>query len=280
LGATTPWAMPVDQRYDDAFSVLYETEPLTEVMELLGEPEVALWLSSTATVAYFHVRLCDVAPDGASRLIADGGLLATHRNGHERPEPVVPGEIFELRFPLKHCAYALAPGHRLRVAVASAEFQNAWPTGQPTRNTIHRGAAHPSRVTLPVAGVAAEILAPPEFAPSPHPTPRAEELARPTYVLHHDYVADTVTCELATPDERRANRSRLTVSNRDPARTVIESSMSYRAPHPTLDIRVECGCQTASDATSYTHATQIKIRIDGRAHFSKSWTDSVPRGWS
>ena len=144
--------MPLDQRADDACSVVYETGPLAAPMELLGEPQAVLHVSSTAQVAYFHVRLCDVAPDGASRLISDGGLLATHRTSHERPELLIPGQIYELRIALKHCADVLAPGHRFRVAIASAEFQNAWPTGMPAHNTIFRGAAYPSRVVLPVAG--------------------------------------------------------------------------------------------------------------------------------
>ena len=84
LGSTTPWAMPIDQRLDEAYSVLFTSEPVDQTMELLGEPVAhAASSSSTAEVAYFHVKLCEVAPDGASRLIADGGLLATHRNSHE-----------------------------------------------------------------------------------------------------------------------------------------------------------------------------------------------------
>ena len=283
LGSTTPWGTPIDQRADEAFSMLYTTPVLTEPMELLGEPDIILHVSSTAQTAYFHARLCDVAPDGTSRLIADGGLLANHRASHQNPEPLVPGEIVALRFPLKHCAYAIARGHRLRVAVASADFQNAWPTGEAAENTVHRGGAHSSRIRLPVAGPCHELLPPPEFAPSPHPLPAEDALARPEYTMRWDLVADSVTCELASVEARASgigNRSRYTVSNRTPAETSIESSYTYRAPHPTLDIRVEATCQTTSDAVSYTHASQVEIRVGGRIHFRKSWTESVPRGWS
>jgi hypothetical protein len=277
IGATTPWGTPVDQRLDDAYSVLYDSAPLSDPMELLGEPAVVLYISSTAEVAYFHVRLCDVAPDGASRLIADGGLLATHRNGHARPQKLVPGEVVELWFPLKHCAYALVPGHRLRVAVASAEFQNQWPTGERAHDTIHRGAARPSRVILPIGGHGVKLLPPPEFAESPIPAVREEALRCPIYSMQLDFVADTVTCELVNPDPLRHNHSRWTVSNRDPARASIISSVTYRPHHPTLDIRIESGCQLVSDALSYTHTVQLDISIDGRPHFSRSWTESVPR---
>src|SRR6185437_11829305 len=111
-------------------------------------------------------KLCDVAPDGTSRLICDGGLLATHRTSHEAPDPLVRGAIYELRIPLRDCAYRIDPGHRLRLAIASAEFQNAWPTGAPAINTVHRGDAHPSCIVLPLARPDQEPLPPPDFAPS------------------------------------------------------------------------------------------------------------------
>jgi uncharacterized protein len=281
LGSTTPWAMPIDQRLDEAYSVLFTSEVLTEGLELLGEPVATLHVASTAQVAYFHAKLCDVAPDGESRLITDGGLLATHRNSHETPEALVPGHVYELRLPLKHCAYALAPGHRLRVAIASAEFQNAWPTGQPARNTIYRGGQRASRITLPIAPPADQLLARPLFAASPHPMPQADALAQPVYAFHLDLVNDTVTCELRAPEGgRTTNHSRYTVSNRKPAHTVIDASATHVAVHPTLDIRVDATCQTVSDAASYTHSSTVRISVNGKPYFDKSWSETVPRNLS
>jgi predicted acyl esterase len=278
LGSTTPWAMPIDQRLDEACSLLFTTEPLHQDLELLGQPEALLHIASTAEVAYFHVKLCDVAPDGASRLICDGGLLATHRNSHASPEELVPGQIYALRIPLRHCAYAIQAGHRLRIAIAGAEFQNAWPTGLHAVNTIFRGGQHASHVVLPVAPRDAHPLAAPEFAASPHALPAADSLATPGYTFELDLVNDTVTCALRAPEAgRTSNHSRYTVSNRDPARTTIIGSATHTAVHPTLDIRVEATCQTSSDADSYTHLSQVRITVDGAPHFSKSWSESVPR---
>src|SRR5262245_13608156 len=39
LGATTPWAMPVDQRLDEAYSLLFTTAAMRAPIELLGAPE-------------------------------------------------------------------------------------------------------------------------------------------------------------------------------------------------------------------------------------------------
>jgi hypothetical protein len=274
--------MPLDQRLDEAYSVLYTTDPLPEPMQLLGDAEAVLFISSTADTAYFHVKLCDVAPDGASKLITDGGLLASHRHSHETPEPLVPGQIYELRFSLKHAAYALDQGHRLRVAIASADFQNAWPTGKPARNMIHCGGTHASHVLLPIAS-APSPLPEPKFAESPHPLPPLAAVAKPEYSLHFDLVNDTVTSEFASPPSvppTGVNHSRFTVSNRNPARASIESRTTYTAPHPTLDIHIAATCQTASDETSYTHISEVEITVNGNRYFQKSWTESVPRNHS
>ena len=64
LGSTTPWAMPIDQRLDEAYSLLFDAPQLGQPLELLGQPEAVLYISSTAEVAYFHMKLCDVSPDG------------------------------------------------------------------------------------------------------------------------------------------------------------------------------------------------------------------------
>lgn len=275
LGSTTPFGTPVDQRLDEPWSLLYTTAALPGRMLLLGQPRAVLYVSSTARTAWFHVRLCEVAPDGTARLITDGGVLASHRNSHAHPEPLVPGEIYELPIKLRHTACELAAGHRLRVAISSADFQNAWPTGEPAQNTIHRGGARASHVVLPIVPADRAGLAAPALASAPLP---AAKPVPPGYTLSMDLVNDTLTCELI--GNGGANRSRYTVSNRDPATASIVSCFSYLAPHPALEIRIEAGCQTTSDRAAYTHAAQVEITIDGRRHFSRSWSESVPRHWS
>ena len=128
-------------------------------------------------------------------------------------------QIYELRIPLRHCAYAIAAGHRLRVAIASAEFQNAWPTGQPARNTIHRGGA--ACVAHRAAGRAATAAAAGAGIRAVTASAAVSGDAGPARLRFHlDLVNDTVTCELRAPDGgRTSNHSRYTVSNRDPART-------------------------------------------------------------
>jgi hypothetical protein len=120
----------------------------------------------------------------------------------------------------------------------------------------------------------------PDFVDTPIARTPGGTLPPPVYGLHHDLVADTVTCELAAgvAEQQGFNSSRYTVSNRNPAEVSIESRFVYRASHPALDIRVEARCLTKSDATSYTHSSTVDIKVDGQRYFYKDWTTTVPRG--
>ena len=64
----------------------------TERIELLGNARVELELESDRPVAQLAARLCDVAPDGTSLLVTRGVLNLTHRDSHEHPAPLEPGE--------------------------------------------------------------------------------------------------------------------------------------------------------------------------------------------
>jgi predicted acyl esterase len=51
------------------------------------------------------VRLCDVAPDGASVLVSWGLLNLTHRDSHENPELLEPGHRYSVTVPLRMAGY-------------------------------------------------------------------------------------------------------------------------------------------------------------------------------
>ena len=104
-----------------------------------------LELEADRPVALVAVRLCDVAPDGGSTLIARELFNLTHRDGHDRADPVVPGERMRVRVPLMSTAYAVPAGHALRLAVSPTYWPWAWPSPEPVTLTVHGG-----HVELPV----------------------------------------------------------------------------------------------------------------------------------
>jgi len=66
-------------------SLVFETTPLDEPIEILGAPVVTLDVASDRPIANLVVRLCDVHPFGESLRVSYGVLNLTHRDGHENP---------------------------------------------------------------------------------------------------------------------------------------------------------------------------------------------------
>ncbi|MEX2644272.1 MAG: CocE/NonD family hydrolase [Acetobacterales bacterium] len=159
--------MPRDQRPDDGGSLVFDSDPLHSRTEILGAPFVTLDLAADRPVAMICVRLCDVAPDGSSLRVSYGLLNLTHRNGHEAPEPLVPGRPYRVRLALNDIAHAFPAGHRIRVSLSTVYWTIAWPSPEPAVLTVWTGG---STLDLPVRPPRPEDDAirpfePPEAAP-------------------------------------------------------------------------------------------------------------------
>jgi len=161
--------MPGDQRIDDGRSLTFDTEPLADRLEFLGAAELSCDVAVDRPTAFIVARLCDVAPTGESVLITYGVLNLTHRNGHEKSEPLEPGRRYSIKLMLNHVGYCIARGHRLRLALSTAYWPVVWPSPEPVTLTVFAGGD--SALTLPVRPPRAEdaSLAPfkePEQGPS------------------------------------------------------------------------------------------------------------------
>jgi predicted acyl esterase len=142
--------LPGDQRDDDARSLCFDLDVLTEPLDIVGAAAVHLAVASDRPQANAVVRLCDVHPDGASELISWGVLNLTHRTSHEYPQPLTPGETVEATVVLDQCAYRVPAGHRLRVAVSTAYWPMIWPSPEPVGLTLSA-----ATLVLPVRPTAA-----------------------------------------------------------------------------------------------------------------------------
>lgn len=280
IGQMLPgWGMPDDQRLDEGLSLVYTGPLVTDdrPLEIVGPPVAKLFLSSTAEVAFLSVKLCDVAPDGTSALITKGVLNLTHRNSHSEPEPLVPGKIYEIHLPLLTTAYRFRPGHRPRLMIAAADFQNAWPTPLPHTLTLHSGLHHHSQLQLPVVKPNSD-LPEPEFLPSEFAPLPPDQIPTPQYSVQRDLIGQTVSVSYTTRSGVGINRSNYTININKPAEATVKSEFEYPFERPGMSIQVKSQCVTRSDEQSFHHLTEVEITLNGRPHWHKSWTDSVPRG--
>ena len=157
---------PVDQRQDDGGSLLFDTAPLDDRLEILGSPAVDLEIASDHPLGFVAVRLCDVHEDGASTRISYGVLNLSHREGHETPRPLVAGETCRVRVELDMIGYAVPPGHRLRVAVSNAYWPLIWPSPEAARLTVYPDGSRLSLPVRPTRNVAMSEFAEAEGAPA------------------------------------------------------------------------------------------------------------------
>lgn len=152
----------VERRQD---VLVYTSPPLEEDLEVTGEVEVELWLSSDAPDTDFGFMLCDVHPDGRSYNLAGpeaGYLRMRYREGFDRQVLMEPGRVYRVRFGNLRTSNVFRAGHRIRLQVTSSRAPHFDPnpnTGTEiatearlvsAEQTVYHDAERPSRLVLPV----------------------------------------------------------------------------------------------------------------------------------
>jgi len=182
---------PREQTPDDLRSLVYETEPVDHDVEIAGEIGVALHVAlERGDELQLVAKLSHVSPQGASTLIASGWFNAAHRRSSSQSEPMMAGRVEEVAFSLWPTAFMVPTGHRLRLAVACADFPRIWPTPSSPTIRLMRGPAHPSRVVVPVIPNGARLGEPAEVPRPQTGVDRSPWLieAGPTYRETEDHV--------------------------------------------------------------------------------------------
>lgn len=159
-----------DMRSFDAYSLVYDTQPLSRDTAVMGFPHVDFRASATAPLADWVARLEDVAPDGRVTLVTGADLNGAQRDSMSDPKPLDPGKVYTFSFDLHLASYVFPKGHRMRLALSNAMWPTLWPTPYPMDATVELGGKQASSIELPL--VPLEGRAPP---PSLLPPPGAVE---------------------------------------------------------------------------------------------------------
>ncbi|WP_408899743.1 CocE/NonD family hydrolase (plasmid) [Nocardioides sp. R1-1] len=119
-------AAALDQGPDDIKSITFDASPSAEPIEIVGIPEATLFVAvDSGSEVDLSVKLSHVAADGRATLITSGSArLTTEDDGESVPH----GEYAEVKVALAPIAYQVPAGHRLRVALATADFPRHWPS--------------------------------------------------------------------------------------------------------------------------------------------------------
>jgi putative CocE/NonD family hydrolase len=173
-----------DQRFVDARPdvLTYRSEPLKNDITVSGDPVAHLFAATSGSDSDWVVKLIDVypedyAPDPSMRgfqfMVAGEVFRARYRNGFEKPEALVPGQVTAYGIELRDRNHTFKAGHRIMVQIQSTWFpvidrnpQRYVPSiyeavqadFQPATQSIYRSAQFPSYLSLPVNGRPAEPL--------------------------------------------------------------------------------------------------------------------------
>ena len=283
-----PYGLSIDQRRDDAFSLVWEW-PIDDGWELLGSPRLEATVTSSAPVAFLSAKLSEVLPDGTSALITRGLLNLTHRSSHREPSPLTPGEPIGVTVELDATSWIPEAGNRLRLALAGADWPNAWPPPDASDLTVD-----PSRTTL---------VLPLVEGPSPVPEqPGLTEPARPTAAGGPDRPADDdgeVTWRIEHDVYARETRvvvDQHVIDRLDDATTITEieggvvgvrpeepgiawlgSHTDYEIAWPEVTARAHARMRLRTDATTCRWQLEVDVDENGERIASRRWSKEVPR---
>ncbi len=289
-GAWCPYGLitdfPPDQRAEDGLALSFTSAPLDDVLEILGAPVVTLELTVDRPLALVAVRLCDVAPDGASLLIARGLLNLCHRGGHDRPAPMPVGQPTAVSVPLDFAGHSFAAGHRLRLTISPTYWPYAWPSPEAVTLGVSLGA--PTAIELPVRPV--DVTEPP-IAPFPapeHSAPAAGQVhAVPWRTLHRELATGRIALDVGAQEDTRLQDSGLEfgeVLNRryllhegDPASARVECRGDHclRRGDWRISVRVRTALSSTPEAFLITSEVDA-FEGDRRVHARRSAVE-IPR---
>jgi uncharacterized protein len=260
----------LDQSRDDALSAVFESEPLAEPLDLFGEPVVRLRVRHPGPRTLVSVKLQNVAPDGSSQPVTTAAVNLD-----------IEGDA-AVDLPLMAAGWRFAAGHRVRLAVAVADWPNLWPLPE----------VAPLEVTAPVElelpGLPADAVA---FHPADGPLveiaqPGAETDARSQW----DVVTDVLTGEAGIVTEMRSREavpaegwsvtesaSRWAMAGDDPLSASVKGRWHYHLERPGLETDVRA--ETRVDATADAFLVDLHLRVDadGEPFAERRWEERIPR---
>ncbi|MEP2640994.1 CocE/NonD family hydrolase [Roseobacter sp.] len=276
--------MPGDQRGDDAVSACFDTEPADRDTDIFGAPKVRLTVSTDQPQAQIAVRLCDVAPDGASTRITYGVLNLSHREDAAQPATMPPGAPMPVELWLDTTAYRLPKGHRLRIAISTSYWPLVWPSPTATTVTLKAGSLH-----LPVRRTAKrdEYEFPPPEAAAPWQNETLREGTN-SRVREVDLKTGVVTLRIEDDFGKHRDldhgliagsvaRETWAIHPQDPLSARGTCHWTDELQRDDIRLRTETSCEMWSDATHFHLTARLEAYENDTLIYERTHSDSVKR---
>jgi len=272
-----PYGQPGDQRHDDADSLTWDWP--ADRLDLLGHPRLRARVVSSAPVAHLAVRLCDVWPDGTSALITRGLLNLLRRDGLDRSDPLVEGEEYDIEVELEATSWVFEPGHRLRLAIAGADWPNTVAPPQPLTVELCGGTLElPTLETGMNASLTSRV-------PAFEPGGAAENVDNSVvWRVERDVVRGETACVVGsgstydTPYGRATERyqGRVTV-DRASFEQRAEADVTFALEWPEAAVSVRSTLDLRVRPRSYDVVIDLEVKQNGETLATRHWARTFDR---
>jgi putative CocE/NonD family hydrolase len=285
-----PYGQPIDQRPDEAFSLVYDWPPLAEELEILGHARLEITLRSSAPVAYLSAKLCDVFEDGKSALVSRGLLNLTQRESRTDPSPLEPGTDYRVVVELEVTSWIFERAHRIRLDLAGTDWPNAWSPPMPVDISFPRADA---RLMLPVLEGSSPSSERPSLPPveekgrkgDPDTDPDAR--AGVVWRIEHDGIRARTRAVIdhggepyeARPGTRVAEHYAgvIDVSTEDPGDASAAGVGAFAIEWGDVRVRSESRMILRSDRDAYHVELELDVRENDELVGQRSWKRSIER---
>ncbi len=281
--------MPYDQREEDGGSLVFDSDPLTESLEVLGAPVLEVELAANKPVGMLAVRMSDLRPDGKATRVTYGLLNLCQRNSREHPQPLVPGQRTHIRMQLNHLAQRFHKGHALRLSLSTSYWPLAWPPPEPVKITVYPGA---SRLTIPVrldqrhevpgpvrfeASLASPELKLTMLEPEQYEWLVTRNIGREESTLH--VINDHGAYRIEEIDLKVWRKTEEWYRFRGDAFESVsgETRASWGFSRAGWDVHTETHTHLGCTKTEFVLHATLDAYEGGKRVFSQTWNDTIPR---
>jgi putative CocE/NonD family hydrolase len=284
------WGEPTDDmRPDDAGSLVFDSARIDKAFEIVGFPQVRLRVLPDAPLADWTARLEDVFPDGRVSLVTGALINGSQWRSRLDPQPLTPGETYDLEFEMHFTTWTFQPGHRLRLSVTNSLFPMIWPTPYLMTPKLFIGIEN-SRVELPV--IPAKQRRKPSFLPPEKREVRAdardlgsEVWPQGTYEWKRDLWRGIVSVEWQGKSsfEIQGRRYHSTEKNyyetneKAPAQSRFLGEDSDRIELPGRNIYLLTNVELRSDEKNFYITFVRQIFENDQLIRRRQWEEAIPR---
>lgn len=279
--------LAADQRLDDAKSLIFETAPLTRLIEILGRPRLSIEVAIDKPLGNLIARVIDVLPDGAAHRVSFGVLNLAHRHGNADPKPMTPATSERVEIVLDECGHRFLAGHRIRIALSTAYWPMVLPP--PEHATAILTLGQRARLDLPVRKGGDSHDVPVPDNPDPLPAFKEIEPGRYERVVEHDLNAgrtryrlyhDSGAVEIPETDglvSREVREEAYEIDPTDPLTSVSTTHWIVERSRGPWSIRTITRQRLTADQTHF-HIQASLEAFEGETQVAeRNWRETIAR---